>query len=245
MQVSEQGGAAHVNSFERCSPGCAHQLNVKIGLGGGLELSDPGDPPLVLRFGQTNSQTGSLDCNANGPGDFSTETGDGCIPFYKVNQGTSCPASLDGVPQPWDCAQLSPGNRTPQGAQGLNERILGAANPPNACPPAGEFGHNNWPNYESGDPRIVLLFITRFGSFDDPGASHTIPITGFAAFYITGWQGTGASSNPCQSDGDDPTQPGEIVGHFIAHVKTPNDGGAGSNPCDFDGTTPCIPVLVE
>ena len=72
-------------------------------------------------------------------------------------------------------------------------------------------------------------------------------MTGFATFYITGWKGQGGGfANPCQGNGDEiPAATGDIVGRYIAHVQTPNDGGTGPDLCDFDDIRPCTAVLVE
>ena len=81
----------------------------------------------------------------------------------------------------------------------------------------------------SGDPRIVQVFLTKFGAFSDSEGGGTVPVTGFATFYITGWTGQGQGfNNPCQGNGDDPVpnnDAGYIVGHFIKYVQTLNTGG--------------------
>ena len=262
MHVSEDGGVADANSFERCSPGCQHQLNVKIGIGGTLEVSDPGDDAIPLRLLGGN-QTRALTCSdpdtppdRDGDGipddvdpNLKGELEFGCDPWYTVNKGTPCPSPASAVttlPKPWECVGVVTGNKMNQIASGLNARILGDKQA-NTCPPAGADGHNNWPNFADDDPRVVMVFLTNFGEFEDTGST-TVPVTGFAAFYVTGWNAQGGGfSNPCQGNGDDPAaSAGEIVGHYIPHIKVPNDGGAGTNPCaPFNDIRPCTPVLVE
>jgi hypothetical protein len=132
-------------------------------------------------------------------------------------------------------------------ASGLNARILGDTKA-KTCPPAGADGYNNWPDFTDDDPRVVMVFLTSFGEFTGTGST-TVPVTGFAAFYVTGWNAQGGGfENPCQTDGsDDPAAAaGEIVGHYISRIQVPNDGGAGTNPCaPFTDITPCTAVLVE
>jgi hypothetical protein len=257
MQVSEEGGAVHANSFERCSPGCEHELNVKIGIAGTLTVADPGDDAVPLRLLGGN-QTRALTCSdpdipPDWDGDGETDDTDvnlkgelefGCDPWYTVNTGTPCPSPASAVttlPKPWECVGLVTGNKMNQIASGLNARILGDAQAKTCSAP------NNWPNFTDDDPRVVMVFLTGFGEFEDEGST-TVPVTGFAAFYVTGWNAEGRGfSNPCQGNGDDPAAAaGEIVGHYISRIRVPNDGGAGTNPCaPFTDITPCTAVLVE
>lgn len=238
MQVTNASGDTDANSFAQ---GTTASLNVKIGIAGTLQA----DGPLqTLRLGGVN-RTGGLDCDPNIP-NFKGELGNplGC-PEYAVNEGTACP---DNTP-PLECVPVETGNATNQTPSGLNERILGQEKP-NSCPPLGAPGHNNYSLVQAGTPvegdkRFVVLFLTRFGALDGMGQGQ-VPITGFARFYITGWNGSGGGfNNPCQGDGDDPAGSGEIVGYFLNYVKTPNEGGSSTDPCDFDSIRPCTPVLVD
>jgi hypothetical protein len=131
------------------------------------------------------------------------------------------------------------GGATNQVPAGLNERILGAPKP-SAC-----TNPNHWPNYQQGDPRIVQLFVTPFGSFDGQGTT-TVPVTRFAAFYITGWTGQGSGfNNPCQGAGDDPApDAATIVGHFIKYIDTKGDGGSGQS-CDLNSVDSCTIVMTQ
>ena len=87
-----------------------------------------------------------------------------------------------------------------------------------------------------GDPRIVQVFLTPFGSFNGSGNT-TVPVTNFATFYVTGWTAQGGGfANPCQGNGDDPVpgnDAGYIVGHFIKYVFALNTGGGSGELCDF------------
>ena len=254
VQVSEANGVAHANSFESCASApasCEHKLSVKIGISGTLKADNSASAELVHLRMLGGNQTQALSCSIP---DAETDEGEnlktelqiGC-PWYAVNKGTACPGDLAGLqllPQPWECVGVLPGDHMNQVAEGLNARILGDRK-------ADECTHpNNWPNYNPDtDPRVALVFLTRFGAFDSTGRN-TVPITGFATFYVTGWNSQGGGfENPCQTDGtDDPASAeGEIVGHYIGpHVVIPQDGN-GINECPFGSSnpTPCIPLLVD
>jgi len=247
-QVSE-GGTGFVNSLQRCSAvllGCSHDLVVKIGVKGGIALSDLDDPPVRLRV-IGGSQNQSLDCDP-AVSQLKDELAQGCAPSYEPNTGTACPSSpstLWSDPNPpavWSCVATQTGTASNQVAEGLNRRILGEPKP-TTCPPERQ---NHWPNVEQGDPRVVFVIVTPFGSFTGSGNT-TVPVQRFAAFYVTGWTGQGGGfSNPCLGQGDEmPTNPAEIVGRFIKYVDTPNDGGAGDATCDFSSIDLCTAVLVE
>lgn len=237
--------------------------------------ADTSDPIVKLRVARdrttsSGSQTQSVDCDPNPPiaaedPGYTTlwqELAYGCWPQYTKNAGTGCPSSVPALwssPQPWDCVAIQTGVASNQVPEGLNVRILGSKNP-STCPGAGQLGHNNWTMYDpnapndgfpTGDPRIVSVVLSQFGSFTGSGGG-TRPITGFATFYVTGWTGSGSGfSNPCQpppaSAGDDPApSKAYIVGHFIRYVNTLNSGG-GFGPCNPDPTAlnPCVAVLTR
>jgi len=248
-QVTEGGAAA--NSLQRCSAAlgsCTHSLVVKIGIKGGLALSDLDDPPVRLRV-IGGSQNQSLDCDPD-VSKLKDELANGCAPAYTPNTGSACPTSpsaLWAIPNPpkaWDCVATQTGNATNQVAEGLNTRILGTPSP-DTCPPE---RRNKWPDIQQGDPRVVFVLVTPFGSFSGSGNT-TVPVMRFAAFYITGWTGQGGGfANPCLDQGDElPTNPAEIVGRFIKYVDN-NEGGAGDETCDLTDPSaldPCTAVLVR
>jgi hypothetical protein len=250
-QVSE--GGLMSNTFQRCSAvltSCTHDLLVKIGVTGGLELSTSGGPPVRLRV-IGGSQNQSLDCDpwpdASGHvPNLRDELAGGCKPAYRPHEETdpACPDSQNDLwsrpnPPPWDCIAVQTGNATNQIAQGLNLRVFGTAQPTSCTQP------NRWPNWQPGDPRIILVIVTPFGAFGGSGNT-TVPVVRFAAFYMTGWTGQGSGTNPCLGQGDEaPNDAAEIVGRFIQYVETPNSGGAGDETCDFSAIDPCTAVLVE
>jgi Putative Flp pilus-assembly TadE/G-like len=248
-QIWENGGF-WANSFEL---GTTHDLVVRIGIKATLKnAADASDPPVYLRVaGNVNgngnqSQNQSLDCDP-GYSNLSDELANGCRPLYTKNTGTACPGgstALWGSPQPWACVAMQTGQATNQVAQGLNRRILGSDKPTTCTSP------NNWsqfPNLPAGDPRVLQVFLTPFGSFNGSG-SGTVPVTNFATFYVTGWTGQGSGfNNPCQGNGDDPVpgnDAGVIVGHFIKYIFALNSGGSGEL-CDFSSFGSCVAVLTE
>ena len=246
----KQGSTNFPNSLQQCSPGytaCTYPLDVSVKIEGTLEVNGPAQ---YLRVDGGNL-TQAVDCGADGKGNFPDEIITGCAPWYEVNGGTACPtaAQLPTLPQPWTCVRLVAGERESQLAKALNLRILGEAKPDDCTAP------NNYPNTGiAGDPRVVHVYLTEFGAFDeDQGTDQTVPITGFATFYITAWKGNSGFDNPCEGDGDEvptdgPLEVGELLGHFIRYVKFPNDGGAGTNPCNVtnpNDPTPCTAVLID
>jgi Putative Flp pilus-assembly TadE/G-like len=251
VQVSGNG-IAGANSLER---GTTQQLVVTIGMTPTLQNArDVNDPIVTLRV-VGGSRNQSLDCEPpNYPGspisktNLSDELAYGCSPGYTVNTGTACPdspTSLWSSPEPWNCVAVQTGSATNQVPRGLNLRILGDEKPATCTSP------NNWslfPFIPAGDPRVLNVFITPFGSFSGSG-SGVVPVTKLGTFYVTGWTASGSGfRNPCQGNGDDPVPGGDagnIVGHFIKYIFGLNDGGGSTETCDFSSFGSCIAVLTE
>lgn len=242
LRVTE--AAAPASSLQRCST-CAYDLVVTLGLKPALELAQPGDPFVSLKIAGGGSQNQALDCDDDVP-NFREEIANGCGPQYEVNDGQACPGyagtpgganDLWNTAQPWKCVVISTGAVVGQATQGMNKRILGATNPTSCTAP------NNWASYPdlpTGDPRIAQVFLTPFGAFTGSGGS-TVPVTGFATFYVTGWDG-----GACQGQGDDPAGQGAIVGHFIKYIDTlNNNGGGGEEFCDFNSLGSCVAVFTR
>jgi hypothetical protein len=245
-------GTFWADSFQSDASPNTHKLAIKLGMTASLgNAQSVSDPVVALRV-IGGSQNQSLDCDPN-YSNLYQELANGCRPTYSKNTGQACPNSVTalwGSPQPWPCVAVQTGNATNQVPRGLNLRVLGDEKP-NACPPAGQPGHNNWslfPNLLPGDPRIIHVFLTPFGSFSGNGST-TVPVTNFATFYLTGWTGQGSGfNNPCQGNGDDPVpnnDPGTIVGHFIKYIDALNTGGGGPNLCDFNAFGNCVSVLTR
>jgi Flp pilus assembly protein TadG len=232
------------NSVPACSSGCTKDLVAELQLVGNLEYSNSAsDPPVALRV-IGGSQNQSLDCDP-AQTNLKSELATGCGPTYTINQGTSaCPSgasTLWASPQPWPCVAIQTGGATNQVPAGMNLKILGAEKPATCSSP------NHWsdyPNLPDGDPRIVQVFLTPFGSFQSSGNT-TYPVTGFATFYVTGWSSQGSGfTNPCQGDDLPPdTNGGYIMGHFIEYLSTLP--GSGTNPCTPGVFGTCIITMTE
>jgi Flp pilus assembly protein TadG len=231
------------NSFEMCAT-CTHDLVVELELTPSLQnASTVSDPPVVLRLTGSGSLTQALDCDPS-KSRLEDEIATGCTPSYTKNTGTACPEHnvLWGTAQPWPCVKVDTGAPPNKIAAGLNLRVLGDEKAKICTSP------NNWanfPNISPADPRIVQVFLTKFGSFSGSGMG-TEPVTGFATFYVTGWRGSGGGfANPCVGQGDDST-PGDgyIMGHFIKYISTINTG-TGTQPCNVNAFGTCIAVMSE
>ena len=245
-------GTFWADSFQSNASPNTHKLVIKLGITASLGNAQSVSDPIVALRVIGGSQNQSLDCDPN-YSNLYQELANGCRPTYSKNTGTPCPGSVTalwGTAQPWPCVAVQTGNATNQVPRGLNLRVLGNEKP-NACPAAGQLGHNNWsmfPNFLSGDPRVIHVFLTPFGSFSGSGST-TVPVINFATFYLTGWTGQGSGfNNPCQGNGDDPVpnnDPGTIVGHFIKYIDSLNTGGGGPALCDFNAFGNCVAVLTR
>jgi hypothetical protein len=226
VQVFESGvSTSGANSF---ALGSLHSLGVSISVTGSLKVqSDATDPVIELRV--VGSQNQSIDCDPEQP-NLADEIENGCAPEYEINPGISCPAynELWSLPQPWQCVKTQTGGAVGQVAKGLEQRILGGAK---TC-----TAPINWPNYSPGDPRIVPLIITPFGSFSGSGNS-IVPVIDFGVFYVVGWDG-----DPCP--GAHPTPKGYIAGHFVKYAA-PNPNADAETVCDPDALTPCVAVMTR
>jgi hypothetical protein len=218
-----------------------------------------------LKVTVTNSGSGStqsINCDplASPKKTLEDQLALGCAAQYTLNTGTACPSAniLETTNQPWNCTELFTGNKVPAVSDGLNRRIYGTTNPP-TCPAYGQNGHNNWDmfnpaddsgrdGFPAGDKRIVGVYLTAYGAFTHTsGTSLTIPVTDFATFYITGYDGS-----PCRSPlvlpanhPDDPIpNKGTITGHFVKYVDKLNTGG-GTIACDPASFGNCVPVMTK
>lgn len=245
-----EGGGYGVHSFRQCDSGnasCTRDLDVKIAVPGTLaNAQSVSDPIYRMRSLDDSSQTQAIDCDEN-LSTLEDEFALGCSsPGYVVNTGQSCAGynNPGALPDPSPCSVTQTGATQSQIGKGLNRRILGDAKPTACTAP------NNWadfPNFDRGDPRVVFVILTPYESFTGSG-NEAFPVVEFAAFYITGWQGNPGFDNPCQGNGDDHAERGEIVGHFIKYVQIASGGGgSGGEPCDLssDGIGVCITELTR
>jgi hypothetical protein len=226
VQVYEPGvSTSGANSFQQ---GSTHTLGVSIAVTGNLQIqSAAGDPVVELRV--TGSQNQSIDCDP-ALANLRDEIENGCAPAYRINSSLACPAYnvLWSLPEPWGCVKTQTGGAVGQVEHGMKQRILGGAN---TC-----TAPINWPNYSIGDPRIVPLIITPFGSFSGTG-NDIIPVIDFGVFYVVGW-----NSDPCP--GAHPVPKGYIAGHFVKYAA-PNPHGSGDLVCSRTALTPCVAVLTR
>ena len=104
--------------------------------------------------------------------------------------------------------------------------------------------------------RVVNLFIVPYQALKGASGSNqeeVLPILGGAAFYITGWGGSGSSADQCTTDPDgtgparpdDPALNGEIVGYFIEDVQFNTGPVDPTVTCVIGQLTPCRAVLVR
>jgi hypothetical protein len=228
-----QGGVYGANSF---AFGSSPSLVVRIGITGNLQEAQTVNDPAVLLRVTGGSQNQSIDCDPGLP-NLRDEISQGCAPEYAINEGQPCPATAQDLwqpqPPPWYCVAIQTGGAIGQLEQGMRNRILGGA--------ATCVSPNNWssfPNLPDGDPRIVPVFVTPFGTFGGSG-NEVVPVTKFATFYVTGW-----FSSPCSTDDPVPDK-GYVVGHFINYIYALNNGGGSGELCDLPAFGSCVAVLTD
>jgi hypothetical protein len=202
-----------------------HTITARVGIEGGLDLTNAAQTTMLRLTG--GSRTSAIACDGPGAAEFRSSIINGCVTPYQLNGAGVCP---DPTPPsgPADCVPLKTGTTAGPTLQGLDARF-------SACPA------NNWPGYDAAnDPRVVRLLITDFSSLGGSGATD-VPVTNFAAFYITGWTGSTCANN-APPPGD--VSKGAIWGHFIKYIE-PDPNSTGDETCDPIVVTPCVPVLVK
>jgi putative Flp pilus-assembly TadE/G-like protein len=242
ITVSEIGPGANSLLFG------SHNLSVTIGVKTSLQRNtqNANDPPVALKV-VGGSQNQAVDCEDGK--NLRQELATGCAWHYAINKGTPCPDYNDfNAAGTWDCVRTQTGGQQGQVYQGMLERTQGGSN---SC-----VNPNNWVDVDGdgkvtvpediplGDPRIVPVFVTPFGSFNGSG-NNVVPVVNFATFYVTGFshQGGSGQGDPCP--GADPVPGGGyIMGHFIKYVDSINSGSGGS-ACDFNAFGTCVAVLTQ
>ena len=253
VQVGSQSGAILTNSLAAGTYSAATGNGIVFHVGVLENLANAqstSDQPTLMRLasnGSNSSRNQSLDCDPNYP-NLRDELHYGCGPQYQVNQGLApwnpCPSpSVFGMTQPWQCVNIQTGGASGQVWQGLDARF-GDQN--GSCPNPSHWAL--FPNLPAGDPRIVQVFLVPFGSFSGSG-SGSVPVEGFATFYVTGW-----GNDPCKTgpawpaapvDGRDDAAPKDyIIGHFIKYVNQLNNG-TGGGVCNPNSLNTCIAVLTQ
>ncbi|HEX5469326.1 MAG TPA: pilus assembly protein TadG-related protein [Gaiellaceae bacterium] len=246
VSVSEIGPGANSLAFG------THNLSVTIGVEESLQANstDPNAAPVYLKV-VGGSQNQALDCQEGA--NLRDELGSGCTPTYAINPGIPCESYQYYVlPQTadWYCVRTQTGGQNGQVTQGMLDRTQGGSNScvnPNHWTDANGDGVITIPeDIPDGDPRLIPVFVTPFGSFGGSGNA-VVPIVNFATFYVTGFSAPGnggGQGDPCP--GADPVPGGGyIVGHFIKYIDALNQGGGGGAPCDFSSFGTCVAVLTE
>jgi hypothetical protein len=203
----------------------AHTITVDVGIEGSLDLTNSAQTTMLRLTG--GSRSSAVACDGPGAAEFRNSIINGCKTPYQLNAAGYCP-DPSPPPGPADCVPVKTGTTAGPTLQALDERFA-------TCP------SNNWPTYDvETDPRVVKLMITDFSALDGSGQTE-VPVTNFAAFYITGWTGSKCSNNePAPGD----VKKGAIWGHFIKYVA-PDPFGGGTEVCDPLSITPCFPALVK
>ncbi len=203
----------------------AHTITVNVGIEGSLNLTDTATTTMLRLTG--GSRTSAVACDGQGASLFRNAIVNGCQTPYQLNDPGVCP-DPSPPPGPADCVPTETGEMAGPTLQGFDARF-------SACPT------NNWPDFDVGsDPRVVKLMITDFSALGGNGTTD-VPVTNFAAFYVTGWTGSKCATNaPPPED----VKKGAIWGHFIKYVA-PDPNSGGTDDCDPLAITPCIPVLVK
>ena len=222
-----EGGSGWANSFERCSavqPSCTHDLVAKIGIQQNLQdNADSVDDPIVeLRFGAASgSQNQALDCDpamleshgTRSPPDARRSTSDNRARRVQAPRTALwASASALGLRRRGDGRQDRPDHQGDEPANPWRREPCRAASAPTTGPAS--------PTSTQDDPRIVPVFITPFGTFQSTAGERAV--TGFAVFYVTGWDGP---SQPCHHGRSGAFK--SIVGHFIKYVETLRRGCRG------------------
>jgi hypothetical protein len=204
-------------------------LTITVGLKADLTVSNP--PELTALRLTGGSRTSGVLCDGNGNGDdfgFKATIVTGCKTPYQINESRVCP---DPTPPtgPADCVPLKTGNLGSTVPNALDDRFAG-------CPV------NHWPNYQSGDPRIVQLMVTDFSALLGSGSGE-VPVVNFASFYVIGWSGSKCPGNDEWPFSYAEPNGGNIWGYFIKHVNTQDTGG--TEVCDPNSVAPCVPVMTR
>ena len=231
----------------------AHTLHVTIGVVQSLQQNqtDPAAPAVALKV--LGSRTQAIDCDPAAGTNMTYELGNGCRPTYKINSGVPCNTYqyYSTLPQtaPWECTRTQTGGAVGQVYQGMLDRTQGGvnscSNPINWLDADGDGLVTIPEDIPPGDPRIIQVFVTPFGSFNGSGNA-VIPITNFATFYVTGFsKNGGGQGDPCPGADPVPAKAGGwIVGHFIKYIPSINTGGGGT-ACNFSSFGTCVAVLTH
>jgi hypothetical protein len=202
-------------------------ITVTVGLEGSLDLSEMLKTVMLRMTG--GSRTSAVRCDGPGASEFHDAIVYGCTNPYQLNSSHVCPDPAP-PPGPPTCVPTQTGSMVGPTEKALNDRFA-------TCPPV------NWPDFDvASDPRVVKLMITDFSALGGSGSTD-VPITNFAAFYITGWTNATCGNNEPPPPGLN-VKRGGIWGHFIKYIA-PDPFSDGTEACDPTALTPCIVSLVK
>jgi hypothetical protein len=203
----------------------SHTVTVTVGVSGSLRLSSQ----VILLRTTDASRSSAVQCDGPGATAFRGSIIAGCQTEYQINSADLCPDS-GTAPSPADCVPLETGNMTGPTSQGMDKRFA-------TCPAL------NWPNYNTQtDPRLVQLLLTDFSYLGGHGSA-SVPVIGFAEFYVAGWHGSNCQSSNMPWPFSFAEKNGDIWGYFVKDV-IPN-GKPGPNTCDPNALTPCVPIMTR
>lgn len=182
---------------------------------------------------------GGADCAPGASPTLETTFTDGCAGPFAISASAACTNSAgDNSPPspagPFDCVGgIGPGQLATLQSEYDDLWAQGSA-----CTT------NNWPNVSTRDPRLVSVFLTD-GVPDPQDADDDYRITGFAAFYVTGWEGApGSCGNEAPPASGPPA--GSVWGHVVPNYVIPSsEGSASATPCTAGPVALCIATLVK
>lgn len=203
--------------------GNTYRYAVQVGLVKPLQLRDPLEDPVLLRYASpSGSLNQALDCDKGIP--LTDEIVDGCQTAYGLNYYDW--DNDDSTPRTWadiTCSQYGTGDLPPESfendpapicvaaktgdvisfVKGLEERFEKPSCTPNNWPETEEeiaefFGEDGYDL--ANDPRYVSLVITDITAFEGSGSTN-IPVKYFAGFYATGWD-ISAHTTGCPGEND-------------------------------------------
>jgi Flp pilus assembly protein TadG len=272
-RISEVNGGVISNDTNSFAGGSMHNVVFTLKLSG-VNTAAPGDPPIVLRFANSqNHQTGLVDCGqGNGANADESAIFYGCGPGNPqfnpplnplfINTRNTC-GTPPGPPWPntnqQDCVKTTPGSRRVKIVCTLVDRIVGAGfgttcqgGNGGTCPA------NNWSqttgsaNIPAGDPRAVVMIITADVDLAAGVGSpqYWIPIRRFATFYVTGWDQNIHPSctnvnEPYPIKGKRNSQNGALWGHWINYVDTAGTPNGQLCVVSAGSPTNCVPALTR
>jgi Flp pilus assembly protein TadG len=206
---SELGAWVEAYDANSVNKGNTYKYVVEVGLVKPLQLRDPLEDPVLLRYASpSGSLNQALDCDKGIP--LPDEIRDGCQTAYGLNYYDW--DNDDDTPRTWadiTCSQYGSGDLPPDSTEndpapicvaaktgdvisfvkGLKDRFETPSCTPNNWPETTEeiaefFGEDGYDF--ANDPRYVSLIVTDITAFEGRGSTN-IPVKYFAGFYATGW----------------------------------------------------------